>query len=246
MISENQMNHKIVETFNFARLCVHCLWVSTALAVFSVFDKVAHRIAYFRRALSPAKAVLVGILLLGILAPGALYYREHARRLRQEHAYRSLALTSTSETNLLRESLENLMKEQARFKALLIESGYPIRDEDGTLTLKVVATGYTSSVRETDNTPHITASNTFTRPGIVALSRDLLEQYTPNAPFDFGDRILIKGMGEFVVEDSMHRRWRKRLDIWFPTRREAFQFGKRGLYISKLSRADGIAGVDPD
>ena len=123
----------------------------------------------------------------------------------------------------------------ASLRQHLLDAGVPVYDENGSVSLKVLGTGYSSSVIETDNTPFITAANTRTRPGVVALSRDLLQRYTPGAPFDFGDRIHIAGLGEYSVEDSMNRRWTKRIDIWFPSRSEAFYFGKKNLYRSKLS-----------
>ena len=79
-----------------------------------------------------------------------------------------------------------------------------------------------------------TASNTRTRPGVVAMSRDLLRRYNPRAPFGFGDTIHISGLGDFIVEDSMHWRWRKRVDIWFPSREAAWNFGKREVTVTML------------
>ena len=65
------------------------------------------------------------------------------------------------------------------------------------------------------------------RPGIVALSRDLLREYTAGAPFGFGDRVEVVGVGKFLVEDTMASRFHKRVDIWFATRGEAQRWGKR-------------------
>jgi len=97
-------------------------------------------------------------------------------------------------------------------------------DEVGT-TFYVIATGYSSTVDQTDSTPFITATNSQVRWGIVALSRDLLREFTPGAPFGYGDRIQIPGVGVFVVEDTMNQRWRQRIDIWFPTRADAAMWG---------------------
>ncbi|MFH1754558.1 MAG: hypothetical protein ABIA59_02535, partial [Candidatus Latescibacterota bacterium] len=164
-----------------------------------------------------------------------LFIHERAGRIDKEIAYRNIFLTSVSETQILRKALESLLDEQARLKEILIEAGMPVYDYEGNVILKVLATGYSSSEMETDDTPFITAANTRTRQGVVALSRDLLKPYTPDAPFSFGDHIIISGLGEFIVEDSMNDRWQKRMDIWFPSRQEAFHFGKKNLYISKLT-----------
>jgi len=112
---------------------------------------------------------------------------------------------------------------------------------DGTVLAfyDITVTGYSSSRRETDSTPHLTASMTRVRPGCLALSRDLLRTFTPGAPFDFGDWVVIPGAGVFVVEDTMNRRWKRRADIWFPTRREALRWGKRSLSIARLPAAPG-------
>lgn len=94
----------------------------------------------------------------------------------------------------------------------------------------VTVTGYSSEPRQTDSTPFITASNTQVRPGVIALSRDLLRRYTPGAPFAFGDSVLVAGK-TYVVEDSMNRRWTLRADVWFPSRTEAMRFGRQELEL---------------
>lgn len=80
-------------------------------------------------------------------------------------------------------------------------------------------TGYSSSPDETDDTPHITASGKCTKRGIIAANH-----------LPFGARVKIPelfGDLEFVVEDRMHRRFSDRIDIWFSSKEEARQFGKK-------------------
>jgi len=108
---------------------------------------------------------------------------------------------------------------------------------DGSLSgrevaVSVTVTGYTSRPEETDDSPFVTAANTQTRPGVIALSRDLLRRYTPDAPFTFGDVIHISGVGDFVVEDSMNPRWKSRADIWFESLSQARAFGSRKLVVT--------------
>jgi 3D (Asp-Asp-Asp) domain-containing protein len=98
--------------------------------------------------------------------------------------------------------------------------------------IHVSVSGYTSRFCETDSTPFITAANTLTRPGVVALSRDLLKRYTPGAPFDFGDVIHLAGIGDFVVEDAMAGRWQRRADIWFERVDEAKSFGRHKIVMT--------------
>jgi 3D (Asp-Asp-Asp) domain-containing protein len=99
---------------------------------------------------------------------------------------------------------------------------------------RLVVTGYTSCPRETDSTPFVTASMTRVRTGCLALSRDLLRTFTEGAPFDFGDWVVLPGIGIFIVEDTMNVRWKNRADIWFPNRRQALSWGRRKALIARL------------
>ena len=91
----------------------------------------------------------------------------------------------------------------------------------------VVVTAYNPVPTQTDSTPEITASNKRVRPGIVALSRDLEEEYG----FRFGDPVFIVGLGFFVFEDRMHKRWTRRVDILMPSRRAAKAFGVKYSFL---------------
>lgn len=84
-------------------------------------------------------------------------------------------------------------------------------------TIKATVTAYSSTPDQTDDTPFVTASNTLTRDGVVAAN------FLP-----FGTKIMIpKLFGEkvFIVEDRMHERFSDRVDIWFPDRASAKNFG---------------------
>ncbi len=92
--------------------------------------------------------------------------------------------------------------------------------------IKIVITAYTSSPEETDDTPHITAIGTPTRDGIVATN--LLPIGTViKIPSLFGHK-------KFVVEDRMHQRFQKRVDIWMESKEEAILFGKKYAEIEIL------------
>ena len=80
----------------------------------------------------------------------------------------------------------------------------------------------------------ITASNTRVRSGIIALSRDLLKRYNPDAPFHWGDWVYIEGVGEFIVEDTMNARYTLHADIWFPDRKIAANWGVRNLKLTAV------------
>jgi 3D (Asp-Asp-Asp) domain-containing protein len=116
------------------------------------------------------------------------------------------------------------------------------------MTLTLRSTGYNSLRSQTDHTPHITATGARTRFGIVALSRDLLRS------IPYGSRITIRDLGSwsggrgagkyntmlrgmiFVVEDTMHPRKSGTLDVWFPARRQAIQWGVRRIQITVIQR----------
>jgi 3D (Asp-Asp-Asp) domain-containing protein len=101
--------------------------------------------------------------------------------------------------------------------------------------IPVTVTGYSSTPDQTDDTPFVTAANTRVRRGVIALSRDLLREFTPGAPFAFGDLLEIEGVGTFRVEDTMAERYRQRADIWFSTRTAARQWGRRHLSVARLT-----------
>jgi 3D (Asp-Asp-Asp) domain-containing protein len=81
----------------------------------------------------------------------------------------------------------------------------------------LTVTGYSSSYDETDDDPWTTAYNTPVRDGIAA-SNILPFGTKIKIPEIFGDKV-------FVVEDKMNPRYGENLDIWFPTKWEALNFG---------------------
>ena len=99
--------------------------------------------------------------------------------------------------------------------------------------LGVTVTGYSI-----DNSA--TAIGRRARPGTLALSRDLLRDFTPGAPFSLGDRVLIPGMGMYVVEDAMGPRWREKADIWFGDASTARRWGVRNVYITRLTSGEPL------
>jgi 3D (Asp-Asp-Asp) domain-containing protein len=81
----------------------------------------------------------------------------------------------------------------------------------------LTVTGYSSSYDETDDDPWTTAYNTPVRDGIAA-SNILPFGTKIKIPEIFGDKV-------FIVEDKMNPRYGENLDIWFPTKWEALNFG---------------------
>jgi len=94
------------------------------------------------------------------------------------------------------------------------------------LIIKTLITAYSSSPDETDSTPFITASGSYTRDGIVAAN------FLP-----FGTRIRIPtifGPKIFIVEDRLCEEYNDRIDIWFSTKGGALEFGKKTSHIEIL------------
>ena len=118
-------------------------------------------------------------------------------------------------------------------------------DQRAIRTMTVRSTGYNSLSAQTDRTPHVTATGARTRFGIIAVSRDLLRT------IPYGSRVRLEDMGSwsgggrgkynamlsemvFVVEDTMHPRKSGTIDVWFPARRQAIQWGVRRLKVTVL------------
>lgn len=90
----------------------------------------------------------------------------------------------------------------------------------------VPITAYSSTPDQTDDSPFITAMGSHVRDGIVAAN--FLPFGTKiKIPSHFGDKI-------FVVEDRMNKRYWQKIDIWFPDRAQALNFGLRFLKIQIL------------
>jgi len=82
----------------------------------------------------------------------------------------------------------------------------------------VTVTCYNSHPSQTDSTPEITAFNTKTGPGTVAVSRDLLDRGF--IPFS---KVWVEGFGIFTVNDIMNKRYENRIDIWIGDKAKVFK-----------------------
>ncbi len=95
-----------------------------------------------------------------------------------------------------------------------------VTDEKKYRVIKVhgtTITAYSSTVDQTNSEPFITASGSWVEDGIVA-ANFLPFDTKIRIPKYFGDKI-------FVVKDRMNRRYDNRVDIWFPSRSQATNFG---------------------
>lgn len=109
------------------------------------------------------------------------------------------------------------------------KAGAPIHEPQAQLT--VTLTAYNSVVEQTDSDPEIAAWGDRLEPGmaVIAVSRDLIPRgLNRNA------RVRIEGLpGEYIVLDKMHRRHRKRIDLYMGLDIDAAkQFGRREVRIN--------------
>lgn len=84
----------------------------------------------------------------------------------------------------------------------------------------VEVSAYSARKKECDPDPHITASSRPPRPGTVAVSRDLFDM-----GWTFGKRVYLKGLGQYVINDVMNRRYQMRVDVFMDHNRAAKKFG---------------------
>jgi len=143
---------------------------------------------------------------------------------------------SFSFTNLFGVALGEVSEEGVSDPLMIVESNSvtPVIEhffpgeikQDNSNIINVAITAYSSSIDETDNDPFITASGEWVRDGIVAAN--FLPFGTEiKIPELYGDKV-------FVVQDRMHPRKKYQVDIWFPSKAEALEFGAHYTYIEVL------------
>jgi len=92
----------------------------------------------------------------------------------------------------------------------------------------VTATAYSSTVDQTDDSPFITASGLHVHDGTVAANFLPLGTLI-KIPDIYGDKI-------FIIEDRMNKRYGMgRIDLWFPERELAKNFGVKKVKIEIVS-----------
>ena len=97
-------------------------------------------------------------------------------------------------------------------------------------TLKVTATAYNSLSGQTQGDPALTAWGDKLVPGMktIAVSRDLLSMGLTR-----GVEVKIEGLpGTYRVMDKLNKRWKRRIDIYMGTDKQAArQWGKRDVIL---------------
>lgn len=97
----------------------------------------------------------------------------------------------------------------------------------------ITITSYNNKAEQTDDTPHIMASNRMVYEGAVAISRDLKSKYD----LKYGD-ILEHSTRFFVIEDLMNERYKNRIDIFSFDKEYSknIHFKNQSIKIYKLKR----------
>lgn len=90
----------------------------------------------------------------------------------------------------------------------------------------VTLTHYSSTVDQTDSDPWVGRCGKVGH-GTIGVSRDLLDR------LPCGTNVRIEGR-VYTVMDTMHPRWRMRVDRWMPSRSSANRAGKRKVLMEVL------------
>lgn len=152
--------------------------------------------------------------------------------MRQVHALAGLQTEAREITRSPEVSAATITPDSVRERTVFYADSYQSssrhKSNQAAKYLQVWATAYTSHPFETDSTPFVTASGSTVRDGIVAAN--FLPMGTKfKVPDLYGDKV-------FIVEDRMNSRYNnsKAVDIWFESRPEALEFGRKTVVIELL------------
>lgn len=98
--------------------------------------------------------------------------------------------------------------------------------------IPVTVTAYSPTIEECDDDPFITAYQRPVKVGTIAISRDLENEFGWQA----GDLVHVIGLGVFEVNDRMHHKWKKRVDIFFSDTEKAVSFGIKRSRAIKIKK----------
>lgn len=116
------------------------------------------------------------------------------------------------------------LKDNNSNNIIYVESKYDLsKAEYSERVIRDVAiTSYNNDINQTDDTPNVTASNRPVREGMVAVSRDFLSYVK------YGDLIYVDCFDRwFIVDDTMNKRFTKRIDIFLFDRKESLKINKK-------------------
>lgn len=160
---------------------------------------------------------LLLLLFVSVGSSAVTHYLSPVASLRQDVSYLEAEMASAVA------DLEVLVAEIKRDDAILSTIFGKFERSSPIYTMPVTVTCYTSRVQETNANPYETASGSLVSRGIVAVSRDLLEEIG----LSYGQRVFLDGYGIYVVTDTMNSRHRRRVDIWTGDLQAAKLHGKK-------------------
>jgi len=110
---------------------------------------------------------------------------------------------------------------------------YSCKEKEEWCTLEVIATAYNSTKWQTDGDPYNAAWGDTLHPDkkSIAVSNDLIKLGLTRHT-----KVKIEGLeGIFIVNDKMHAKWKKRIDIYFGTDIKAARaWGRKKVRIQYL------------
>ena len=109
---------------------------------------------------------------------------------------------------------------------LAILMGWPQPTLSVTMSV-VTVTAYHPGVYCKGSPRGITASGRHVAEGMIAVSRDIER----NLNLEFGDRLLVHGLGVFDFQDRMAPRMRHKVDIFMKSYQKARRFGVRRYVV---------------
>lgn len=86
-------------------------------------------------------------------------------------------------------------------------------------------TAYRSTPNQTDSSPWLTSIGERVTVRGLAVSPDLLKKN--GGPLDYGDLVYVEGTGYRFVNDVMHPRHKRAIDMWVPTYQEEKKFDEK-------------------
>lgn len=124
--------------------------------------------------------------------------------------------------------VKEVIKEVEVDHSLIIEipQKYDLRGSEYTKRVlnNITITSYNNHSEQTDETPNITATNRPVRENMIAASFDLLNK----GFIHYGDLVYIDCMKQwYVVEDTMNKRFERRLDIFLFDKQESLKINKQ-------------------
>ncbi len=104
---------------------------------------------------------------------------------------------------------------------VLLAFSLNVSAEESLKKVAVKVSAYT--LKEVNANQGKTASGRQVKTGYIAVSRDLEQEHG----LKFGDKVFLKGLGEFEIQDRTSLKRKNWVDVYMPSHKKAKQFGIR-------------------